>query len=92
MKYVLLVFFLMSSHNVFAEDGQSLHNSSCIECHSRMTGGDGHVLYTRDDHIAKDIQTLKARVKHCAEGSNIGWNDSKISTITNYLNEQYYHL
>lgn len=91
MKHALLLFISISIHTALADDGQALHDSSCIECHSRMTGGDGHVLYTRDDRIAKNSQALKERVKHCAEGSNTGWDQSQINIVTHYLNDQYYN-
>ncbi len=74
-----------------AEDGEALHLSQCIECHSRMTGGDGHVIYTRDKRIADNAVELKARVTHCANGANTGWNELQINAVTNYLNQQHYH-
>ena len=96
MKYILLIFITLSIQITFADEsnsleGKALYESHCIECHSRMTGGDGHVIYTRDDRIAKDITQLSARVAHCAKGSNVNWSESEINLVTNYLNEQYYH-
>ncbi len=91
MKHALLIFLFFSTHTLFAEDGQTLHDSYCTECHSRMTGGDGHVIYTRDDRMAKNIEQLQARVMHCSKGSDTGWDDIQIDSVTQYLNEQYYH-
>lgn len=91
MKQALLIFLFITAHTIFASDGKSLHESHCVECHSRMTGGDGHVLYTRDDRIAKNMSELQARVVHCAQGSNTNWDESEINNVTRYLNEQYYH-
>ncbi len=82
-----LSFVTVSSH---AEDGQALHQSECTECHGRMTGGDGHVIYTRDERIVRNIVELKARVTHCANGANTRWNETQISAVTNYLNQQFY--
>ena len=82
-----LAFTTLGSH---AEDGQALHQSECTECHGRMTGGDGHVIYTRDERIVKNASELKARVTHCANGANTGWNQTQISAVTDYLNQQFY--
>ena len=88
----LLLSILFIVFRAHAEDGQALHQSECIECHSRMTGGDGHVIYTRDERIVKNVMELKARVAHCANGANTGWNQTQISLVTEYLNQQYYHF
>lgn len=90
MKHSLIIFLLFSSQVVFAKDGQTLHDAHCIECHSRMTGGDGHVVYTRDDRIAKSLDELHARVIHCSNGSNTGWGEQQIKAVTHYLNQKYY--
>ncbi|MFK8027449.1 MAG: hypothetical protein AB8C40_05250 [Gammaproteobacteria bacterium] len=83
-----LTFTTFTSH---ADNGEALHQAECIECHSRMTGGDGHVIYTRDERIAKNAAELNARVTHCANGANTGWNSTQINAVTDYLNEQHYH-
>jgi mono/diheme cytochrome c family protein len=83
-----LTLITITSH---AEDGQALHQTECIECHSRMTGGDGHVIYTRDERIVRNSAELKTRVTHCTNGANTGWNQTQINAVTDYLNEQFYH-
>ena len=83
-----LIFITLTSH---AEDSQALHQSECTECHGRMTGGDGHVIYSRDERIVRNTTELTARVTHCANGANTGWNVTQINAVTSYLNEQYYH-
>lgn len=90
MKHALLILILFPLHTAFAEDGQSLHETHCVECHSRMTGGDGHVLYSRDERIVKNLSALKARVNYCSEGSNTGWSETEVNHVMNYLNDQYY--
>lgn len=72
--------------------GSDLHASSCIECHSKMTGGDGSVLYKRTDRIVTTKSSLAARVKHCAEGANTNWSQDQINTVTEYLDSNYYHF
>ncbi len=91
MKCALLFLVIVYTHTVLAEKGQSEYESHCIDCHSRMTGGDGHVIYARDNRIVNNMQELKTRVAYCAEGSDADWDQSQIITVTDYLNDQYYH-
>ena len=91
MKYMTLIIILIGPQTILANDGKELHEMHCIECHSRMTGGDGHVIYTRDDRIAKNMSELQARVGHCSNGSSTTWSESEINKVTEYLNNQYYH-
>ena len=89
MRTILAIFILFSG-SVFAENGQILYESHCIECHSRMTGGDGNVLYKRDDKIATSKKTLMERVNFCAESVSAEWSKADVEAVTNYLNEKYY--
>lgn len=86
----ILVIFILFSGMVFADKGQILYESHCIECHSRMTGGDGNVLYKRDDKIVSSKITLTERVNFCAESVSAQWSQSDVDAVTNYLNEKYY--
>ena len=88
---LLLLPLILTTHIALADEGQALHQSQCVECHSRMTGGEGTVIYKRDDRIAKNLDELKQRVTHCSKGSNTGWSDIEISAVTDYLNNQFYH-
>ena len=88
---LLLLPLILTTHMTQADEGQALHQSQCVECHGRMTGGDGTVIYKRDDRIVKNIDELKQRVAHCSKGSNTGWSDVEVSTVTDYLNNQFYH-
>lgn len=74
-----------------ANQGQELHQANCVECHSRMTGGEGTVIYKRNDRLAKNLTALRVRVSHCANGTKAGWNQSQINAVTDYLNGQFYH-
>ena len=91
MKSGFVIILLMVTQLASAEDAETLHQYHCVECHSRMTGGDGHVIYTRDDRITHDISSLKARVDHCSKGSNTGWSEDEIKHVTQYLNSQHYN-
>jgi cytochrome c553 len=88
----LLILILLFASNVFAEDGKTLYQASCIECHSRMTGGDGTVLYQRDDKIVSSLIELHDRVAHCANAAATNWSEADIQAVTDYLNENFYHF
>jgi mono/diheme cytochrome c family protein len=70
--------------------GSELHATSCTECHSKMTGGDGSVLYQRSDRIVTSKNALSERVEHCAKGANTNWDQDQIKLVTEYLNASYY--
>lgn len=88
----LLILILFFTSSVFAEDGKTLYQASCIECHSRMTGGDGTVLYQREDKIVTSLAELHNRVSHCANAAASNWSEADIKAVTNYLNENFYHF
>ena len=95
MHKTLAVFF--SFFSVFstslADDatGQSMHQAQCTECHSRMTGGDGSVIYTRKNSLIDTHDQLEARVNYCAQGANTNWSQAEIRLVSDYLNNQHYH-
>ncbi len=89
-KILFLSFFIYSS-TLLANEGLELHQSDCIECHSKMTGGDGSVLYAREDTLVRSMTELESRVHHCANGAKTGWNETQIESVSNYLNQTYYH-
>ena len=74
-----------------AIDAETLHNASCTECHSRMTGGDGSLLYTREKRLVNNQTELLALVNRCATLSvEGGWSDAEIKAVSHYLDEQFY--
>lgn len=92
MKFTLFLLVVSSIHTAYADQSQTTYDLQCIDCHSRMTGGDGHVIYTRDERIAHNIHQLKARIAHCVAGSKADWSESDIESVTQYLNDQYYRF
>lgn len=98
MKYKLhpITFFvfitLFGNHSLFASQGSELHAEQCIDCHARMTGGEGTVLYQRDDSLIHSIDELTARVSHCAAGANSDWDEKQIEAVVKYLNENFYNF
>ena len=88
----ILILLILFSGNAFADNAQTLYESACIECHSHMTGGDGSVLYKRDDSIVTSPSTLFERVSYCADGASVAWGDAEVEAVTDYLNDNYYHF
>lgn len=73
-----------------AQDGATLHEKNCIACHSAMTGGEGSVLYTRDDRSVKSQDALTKQVNRCQSSLGLGWTDAQISSVQEYLNRSFY--
>ena len=94
-KSILLTGILLlavGGQTLWANDAAELHRTKCIACHVKMTGGDGGVLYKRDDGIVKNKLELKQRVAHCAHGAHTGWNDAEIAAVADYLDKLIYQF
>jgi len=70
--------------------GKALHNQDCVACHARRYGGDGSIMYTRQDHTIKNPPSLAQRINTC--NANLG---NKLfpedeADIGAYLNQTYY--
>ena len=81
------VTFLQTAH---AQDGKALHQENCIACHAAMTGGEGSVLYTRDDRGVKSLDALSKQVDRCQSSLGLNWSNDHISSVQQYLNELFY--
>ena len=77
---------------LWASDVAELHRSKCIACHAKMTGGDGGVLYKRNDSIVQNKSQLIQRVEYCAQGAHTNWNSEQVSAVAQYLNELIYQF
>ncbi len=73
-----------------ADNGQALHTENCIACHAAMTGGDGSVLYTRDDRNVINMQALGKQVHRCQSSLDLGWTTDQIDSVQKYLNSSFY--
>ena len=71
-------------------DAPAHYRASCIECHARMVGGDGGLLYTRAERLAKNYAALQRRTAYCSEQLKLHWNEMQIRETVDYLNERYY--
>ncbi len=91
---ILLVFL---TYNIIlipvnAEDGSSLHAENCIACHAAMTGGDGSVLYTRDDRNVDSLDALSKQIDRCQSSLDLNWSSDQISSVQQYLNKSFYEF
>ena len=81
--------FIQTTH---AEDGAALHAKNCIACHAAMTGGEGSVLYTRVDRVAKTADDLNKQINRCQSSLSLNWSNDQISSVQQYLNQSFYHF
>ncbi len=79
-----------SAHAADAAKGKALHDSTCVSCHVRMTGGDGSVLYTRPDRKVTSFDKLESQVRRCDANLQTRWFDDDIHNVVEYLNQAYY--
>lgn len=73
-----------------AEDGAVLHEKNCIACHAAMTGGEGTILYTRDDRAVKTSDELTKQVNRCQSSLGLDWSNTQINSVQQYLNQSFY--
>ena len=80
------------SQLVMAENGATLHKENCIACHAAMTGGDGSILYTRNDRKINSSESLTKQVNRCQTSLGLNWSKQQINTVHIHLNSMYYHF
>ena len=79
-------------HTAHAQDGEVLHRENCIACHAAMTGGEGSVLYTRNDRGVKSLDALNKQVDRCQSSLGLNWSNDQISSVQQYLNKLFYQF
>lgn len=77
---------------VDAPRAKALHDKACISCHSRLYGGDGSGIYTRNDRLLSTRQGLLQRVAVCNAQAKAGWSRDQEAGVAAWLNRQYYHF
>ena len=85
------VMLLMLSPLVLAQ-GKTLHDKSCLQCHTSITGGNANSLYTRADHKVTTFAGLQKQVKGCALAADTDWSDTQRSAVVNYLASSFYQF
>ena len=85
------LFLLVSLFNiVHAQTGSELHQKNCIACHAAMTGGDGSVLYTRNNRRVRSIESLTKQVLRCQSSLGLNWSATQQREVQQFLNGSFY--
>lgn len=89
MKKIIVIVLLMMSSAVLA-DGQKLHGSSCMQCHSSLMGGDANSIYARPSSKIKNLAGLQKRVTACATAADANWTSEQKNQVVQYLANTFY--
>ena len=74
------------------QTAKPLHDKACVSCHTRMYGGDGSKMYTRDGRMLSNQLELLQRVAACNAQVNSGWFPEEEGAVAAWLNQHYYHF
>lgn len=74
------------------EAAKGLHDKACSSCHTRMYGGDGSKMYTRDGRMLSNKLELLQRVAACNSQVSANWFPEDEGSVAAWLNKQYYHF
>jgi hypothetical protein len=70
----------------------ALHEGKCTTCHTRMYGGDGSGIYTRDGRVLSTRLDLLQRVAACSAQVSAGWFPDEEAGVAAWLNARYYRF
>ena len=70
--------------------GKEHHDKACIVCHTRLYGGDGSKMYTRDGSLMSTKLDILQRVATCNSQVKAGLLPEEEAEVAAYLNQQYY--
>ena len=94
-----LLFCFAASANaadIFAKSdtktGKTLHDKSCLSCHTSMLGGDGTAIYSRMERKIKTPKKLQAQISACNNNTDAGWFPEDELHVGAYLNKSFYHF
>ena len=74
------------------QGAKALHDKACTSCHTRMYGGDGSKMYTRDGRLLSTKLDVLQRVASCNAMVSSGWFPEEEASVAAWLNQQYYHF
>lgn len=89
MRYLLMIVFLGVSATALAQ-GKQLHDSSCLQCHASLTGGQPDLIYSRADRTVNSLDALGKRVAACVIVADANWTKAQQQQVVDYLNRQFY--
>lgn len=88
----ILLAFCSSSFAADFENGKSLHDGNCINCHAQLHGGDGTAIYTRENRKIDSFTALNKQVRRCRDSLGMPWPEDQIMDVITYLNQGFYHF
>jgi len=94
-KIALISLVTFVSQNALAADttnGKTLHDQSCIACHSSLTSGKPDSLYTRTNRKFNTLDGLNKQVMRCQSSVGANWFDDQIEDVVQYLNTTFYKV
>jgi len=74
------------------EAGKAHHDKACVACHSRLYGGDGSRMYTRQGSLMTSRLDILQRVASCNSQTRSGWFPEEEAEVAAWLNQQYYRF
>lgn len=89
MRYLVTLIFLSVSATALAQ-GKQLHDASCMQCHTSLTGGQPNSIYSRAERSVKTLDGLEKRVANCAIAADANWTAAQQKQVVDYLNSQFY--
>ena len=89
---IALTLFTASTFAADIQNGKSLHDGNCINCHAQLLGGDGSAIYTREDRKMESFAALNKQVRRCRDSLGMPWPEEQIIDVITYLNESFYHF
>lgn len=89
ISFMTALFIFTFSTAVIAdtENGQELHDESCIDCHMMP---EHTALYTQEDSKVDTLHRLGGQVSACTQILNITWFPEDERDVVEYLNNNYY--
>ncbi len=68
-----------------AELAREAHDTYCIACHDTS-------VYTRDDRLARDYDSLRAQVDRWQSNISLSWGKEEIDRMASWLATRYYRM
>jgi len=81
-----------ASYAADSEKGRKLHGENCVTCHKSLTNEEPDSLYTRENRRVTSLDALQKQVERCQFSLGLQWFDDEIATVTQYLNDNFYHF
>lgn len=73
-----------------AEQGKTLHDAVCLQCHASLGGGDPYQMYQRNDRKVNTLAELKTQVQTCAMAAGANWTPAQQAAVVDFLRQRFY--